>query len=375
MTALTRRDVSLGLLGLGATGLSACAAQPKLLTAPFVGEPNTRSVLVATNRTMVPDPQVQFIEGRTDDVTFMSYDISIPSKRKPGSFSFPKRGLDPEREFYVARTERFDQPSDFISDINANISTAPGNNGNLLVFVHGYNVSYAAAVFRAAQISTDFGLDMPLVLFSWPSAGRISRYAYDRDSALFARAALADTLATLARTQARKITILAHSMGGLLAMEAIKRLSLKGDTRTLSRLDGLVLAQPDIDVDVFRSQMSELDIESFFVAVLASDKDRALRLSSVLTGGHPRVGNTQNIEDLRRMGVLVIDVTDVASRDFLKHDTYASSPALLQMINSGVLTERIIAGSPGQDLLIEGANLTGKAALAIAYLPYTFAGL
>lgn len=375
MTRLTRRDVSLGLLGVGMTGISGCAPQPKLLGAPFVGQPNTRSVLVATNRTMTPDPQVQFVEGRTDTLQFLNYDISIPSKRAPGSFSFPKQSLDPEREFYVARTERYANSNAFVSGINEHISTANDASGNLLVFVHGYNASYAATVFRAAQIATDFGLDMPVVLFSWPSAGRITSYVYDRDSALFARSALAETLATLARTQARKITILAHSMGGMLAMEAIKRLTLEGDTHTLSRVDGLVLAQPDIDVDVFRSQISDFDLQKTFVSVLTSDRDRALKLSSILTGGHPRVGNAQNIEELRKLGVLVIDVTNIGSPDFLNHDTYASSPALLQMIRTGKLSQRIIAGLPGQDLLIQGANLTGKAALAIAYLPYTIAGL
>jgi esterase/lipase superfamily enzyme len=375
MTNLSRRALSLGILATGAAGLSACSPRPKLLSAPFSGTPTTRTVLVATNRTASVDPTEQFFEGRADDMSFLSYDISIPSDRKLGSFSFPRRTLNPEREFYVAGTEKFDGPADFISAINTEINESADPGGNLLVFVHGYNVSFAGTVFRAAQITTDFDLDIPVVLFSWPSAARVSRYAYDRDSVLFARADLARTLAILARTQARKITILAHSMGGFLAMEALKRLTLEEDKETLSRIDGVVLAQPDIDVDVFRAQMSDLDLDQQFVAVMASGRDRALQLSTVLTGGHPRVGTTKNIEEIRRLGALVIDVSDVASRDFLNHDTYASSPALLKMIRSGKLTERIIAGAPGQDLLIEGANLTGQAALAIAYLPYTVTGL
>jgi esterase/lipase superfamily enzyme len=375
MTTLSRRNVSLGLLAMGATATTGCTPRPHLLAAPLSGQQNTRSVLVATNRTIVPDPKIQFIEGRSDALSFLRYDISIPSNRKLGAYSFPKQNLDPEREFFVARTQHYDTTAQFITGVNTELGQVPDTSGNLMVFVHGFNVSYSGAVFRAAQISTDFDLDTPVVLFSWPSAARVSHYAYDRDSILFARKALADTLATLARTQARKITILAHSMGGFLAMEAVKRLTLEGDTKTLSRIDGVALAQPDIDVDVFRSQMSDIDLDQQFVAVLASGRDRALKLSSVLTGGHPRVGTGNSIEELRRLGVFVIDVSDVGGRDFLKHDTYASSPALLKMIRSGKLTERIIAGAPGQDLLIEGVRLTGQAALAIAYLPYTVSGL
>lgn len=374
MTSFTRRDVSKGLLSMGAVGLAGCSPRPKLFSAPFVGQPNTRSVLVATNRTMEPDPKVQFIEGRSDTLAYLQYDVSIPDDRKLGEYSFPARKLDPAKQFFVARTQKFDGPAGFAQGVNQAIKTSVDDSGNLLVFVHGYNMSYPGAVFRAAQVSTDFNLEIPIVLFSWPSAARASRYAYDRDSALYARSALADTLATLARTQARKITLLGHSMGGFLVMEALKRLTLEGDTHTLSRIDGAVLAQPDIDVDVFRAQMADLDLKKQFIMVMNSDRDRALRLSSVLTGGHARVGASGDIEDLRELGAIVLDVSDVGSRDFLQHDTYVSSPALLSMIRSGKLTKRIIEGAPGQDLLIEGVKLTGQAALAIAYLPYTVTG-
>lgn len=374
MTDLSRRQMSLGLVALGSTALAGCAPRPKLLSAPFAGTPTTRSVLVATNRTMVPDPKEQFVEGRSDALSLLRYDISIPTDRTLGSFSFPHKKLNPEREFFVARTEHYPSEGHFVKGVNTEIRNAPVPDGNILVFVHGYNLSYPGAVFRAAQISADFGLDIPVVLYSWPSAARVSQYPYDRDSALFARTSLAETLAILARTQARKITILAHSLGGFLAMEAVKRLTLEGDRKTLDRIDGVVLAQPDIDVDVFRSQMEDINLDKQFVAVMTSRRDRALKISTVLTGGHPRVGAGDQIEELRRLGAIVIDVSQVGSRDFLNHDTYASSPALLSMISSGALTERIIAGAPGQDLLIEGVNLTGQAALAIAYLPYTFSG-
>lgn len=374
MTTLSRRQMSLGLLAMSSTAIAGCSTRPKLLSVPFTGQPNTRSILVATNRTVAPDPTVQFVEGRSDDLSFMRYDISIPSQRKLGAFSFPKRDLNPEREFFVARTEAYESSQAFIAGVNADISHAVDKSGNLIVFVHGFNSSYAGSVFRAAQIAADFDLEIPIALFSWPSAARVSRYPYDRDSALFARSGLAETLAILARTQARKITILAHSMGGFIAMEAIKRLTLAGDTATLSAINDVVLAQPDIDIDVFRTQMADIDLNNQSIVVLTSQNDRALKLSGVLTGGHPRVGAGDNIEALRELGVLVLDVSDLKTRDILNHDTYAASPALLSMVRSGVLSERIISGAPGQDLLIEGVNLTGSAALAIAYLPYTVSG-
>jgi esterase/lipase superfamily enzyme len=330
---------------------------------------------VGTNRSFTTNANIQFEDGRTDTLSTLRYDISIPSNRKQGEYKFPTKQLDPDRQFFVSKTDTFDRPADFIDAANIELKQDPSNEDSLLLFVHGYNVSYPAAVFRAAQIAEDFDLKMPMALFSWPSAGRVSRYAYDRDSALFARSALADMLKMLAKTQARKITILAHSLGGLIAMEAIKRLNLEQDNETLARIDGVVLAQPDIDVDVFRDQISDIDLSKHFIAVMASNRDQVLRISSVLTGGHPRVGAAQNIEDLRQMGVLVLDVSAFDSLYVLNHDAYASSPALLSLISSGTLTERVISGAPGQDLLIESVTLTGQVALAIAYLPYAVTGL
>lgn len=372
---MTRRELSLGLLGISASAMSACTTKPRLSSTAFTGDIKTRSVLVVTNRAAVRDDTQQFESERTDTLTTLRYDISIPSIRKQGEYSFPRRNLDPEREFFVSQTTPLPTQGDFINAVNDELRSTKGEDDSLLLFVHGYNVSYPSAVFRAAQIAEDFDLKMPIALFSWPSAGRISQYAYDRDSALFARQDLAETLKLLARTQTRKITVLAHSLGGMLTMEALKRLTLEGDTKTLSRIDGVVLSQPDIDVDVFRKQVTDINLGKLFVAVMVSSRDHALQASSILTGGHPRVGSAKNIEDLRTMGVIVIDVSEFSTDDILNHDTFISSHALLALISSGTLAERVIAGAPGQDLLIEGANLTGQAALAIAYLPYTVTGL
>ena len=86
------------------------------------------------------------------------------------------------------------------------------------------------------------------------------------------------------------------------------------------------------------------------------------------------VGSAENIEALRQMGVLFIDVTDTPEVSVLGHSKFTRSPALLSIIASGALSERIVAGAPGQDILIDGLNLTGQAALAVAYLPYTVGG-
>ena len=74
------------------------------------------------------------------------------------------------------------------------------------------------------------------------------------------------------------------------------------------------------------------------------------------------------------MGVLVLDVTNAPGAGMLGHFAMLESPELLAIIASGQLVNDIVAGAPGQDILIDGLTLTGNAALAIAYLPYTATG-
>ncbi|PTQ72619.1 alpha/beta hydrolase [Celeribacter persicus] len=370
---LTRRDM---VLGVGALALSGCSV-PQMTIPPDISDipvARRRDLLVVTNRRVSAAQGLEFDSLRSDRMFYCDYGISVPPDRKPGEFSFPRSTLDPDRQFFVTQSTHFPDERGFLNRLNARLRTLPKGERNVVLFVHGYNVSYPGAVFRAAQIATDFDLGQPMVLFSWPSAGRLSRYAYDRDSVLYARTALAETLRMLCKSHAENIMVLAHSMGGLLAMEALKRLALQGDRRTLSRLIGVALVQPDIDVDLFRRQVVDLRPYDVDLAVFASRRDRALKISAVLTGGHPRVGEAENIEDLRRLGVVVIDTSGAPMGDPLGHAALMRSPALLSMIASEELVDRIVSGAPGQDILIEGLSLTGKAALAIAYLPYTITG-
>lgn len=220
---VTRRHI---LLSGGAFVLTGCA-QPLINSPPGLTPERTQDIFVLTNRTVSPEAHEAFEGRRSDAVFYRNYTISVPPERKPGHFSFPRRNIDPKREFFVAQSKAYDGAAPFRADLNAQIARRPKGDRGVILFVHGYNVSYASAVFRAAQIATDFKMTEPMVAFSWPSAGRVSQYAYDRDSVLYARRALADAIKELAKSNAQSITILAHSMGGLLTMEALKRLALR----------------------------------------------------------------------------------------------------------------------------------------------------
>ena len=49
----------------------------------------------------------------------------------------------------------------------------------VLLFVHGYNTSFEAAVVKAAQLKVDMPWSGPIIAFSWPSHGDTLDYSGD----------------------------------------------------------------------------------------------------------------------------------------------------------------------------------------------------
>jgi esterase/lipase superfamily enzyme len=45
-----------------------------------------------------------------------------------------------------------------------------------LIYIPGHNVDFEHGMLRAAQISYDLQLQASLVLYSWPSQGKVSAY-------------------------------------------------------------------------------------------------------------------------------------------------------------------------------------------------------
>src|SRR5690606_31302625 len=122
--------------------------------------------------------------------------------------------------------------------------------GRALVFVHGFNTSFDDAVYRLTQIVHDSGYRGTPLLFTWASSGKAYDYMYDRESATAARDALEATLRLAASSGAERVDIIAHSMGAWVTMEAIRQMAIGGDSTLGGKLGDVLLASPDIDVDV-----------------------------------------------------------------------------------------------------------------------------
>jgi len=121
-------------------------------------------------------------------------------------------------------------------------------------------------------------------------------------------------------------------MGGWLAMEALRQLRLSGEGEVLDRLK-VILAAPDIDVDVFRAQLDVLGPMSSPLIVLVSTDDRALLVSNRISGARQRVGalditDPRVQEAAQKANVALIDISSLKASDGFNHDRFVNLAAL-----------------------------------------------
>ncbi len=287
------------------------------------------SIFVATTRQASSDAKV-FSNSRSPKLNFARVNVTVPKYHKTGQIERNKPGkpADPTRFFTATEVVAYDAQPQFSNALSADIAA---RGGRVMIFIHGYNTSFDSAVYRATQIAHDSGYPGTPVLFSWASGGSTKDYVYDRESASVARDQLEVTLRVLAQSGARRIDIVAHSMGTWVTMEALRQLAITGDRDLGGKLGDVVLASPDIDVDVFRSQMRRYGKPNSPFFLMLSEDDRALRLSGMLAG-NKRVGDYQNAADLAELGVVVVDLSKEKSGDSLNHTKFADNPNLVRLL-------------------------------------------
>lgn len=361
--------VALGLM------LGACASRPVGVLSPVAeSAPDATRVemLVATTRAPSDNPGILFTGERGQKVALTAFTVSIPpdANRRIGEVQWPRRlPANPATDFATLNVA----PLDGVSAARTWLDRHLPPSGRVLIFVHGFNNRFEDAVYRFAQITHDSGSDVAPVLFTWPSRARVFDYLFDRESTIFSRDAFEETVWQVARDpRVKDVTIMAHSMGAWLAMEGLRQMAIRRGTLP-PKIRNVILASPDVDVDVFATQWRALQDTTARFTLFVSRDDRALRVSSTLAGGIDRLGliNTQDYyRELEKSGIVVIDLTAMRSGDALNHGRFASSPEVVQMIG-----QRLVNGQTVTDSNVSLGERIGVAAMGVGETIGAAAGL
>lgn len=312
--------------------VSACARTDYTPTVPEaleIGAPQT--ILVATTRARQEDGRFGY--HRSAGLSFMDLTVSIPPDRRIGSLKFGYRDPDPMSEFTMAGREILPDETAFRARLR---DALPAGGGDVNVFVHGYNATQSETAFRAAQLVHDLRVPGVTVIYSWPSRGRALGYAYDNDSMLFARDGLEQLLRLLAQSGYGRINLIGHSLGSALVTESLRQMDLVDPGWPARNLAGVLLMSPDVDVDVFRQQLSRMSRIPQPFAIVVSREDAALSISATLRGDNKRrrLGSLDNVAEVADLPIEIIDVTAFSRDAESSHFVAASSPSLIALLGN-----------------------------------------
>jgi esterase/lipase superfamily enzyme len=247
-------------------------------------------ILYATDRAPADPGASDPFTGARGTPSYGVARVSVPDDHRMGALEKPRLWklqfrTEPAKHIVLLGTDQLTQDAFTRRGSEAiAVSATP----EALLFVHGYNVTFADAARRAAQIAYDLQFDGLPMLYSWPSEGTTLRYPTDADNSLWTRPHFADFLRlALSRLGARRLHLLAHSMGNRVVTQGLADL-----TPTESAgLGQVIFAAPDVDAAIFTQLAAQFLHRADRYTLYASSNDLALKASQKLAR-YPRAGQS-----------------------------------------------------------------------------------
>jgi esterase/lipase superfamily enzyme len=324
MCAVLRlRALLASLLLVGAIAGCAGVAGERLLASDVSSVAQDPRVTVFTTRTAVKSASARPWFGTERAKKPSVAQVKLASPHDTRAFSLASVGLG---DWGIASVEMLPNGLQW---------TESGGRRDVLVYVHGFNQSFEQATLDAARLADSVKFRGETILFTWPSKSALLDYIYDRESAMWSRDALESMLVELIQHPAvNNIHLVAHSMGTALSVEALRQLHSRMGEAAALKFGAIVLAAPDIDIDVFSSSVSRIGGMAQRITVLTAANDRALGIVNKLAGGIARVGTAEK-QQLEALGLRVIDASQFGGSG-INHDLFLSNDQVRQQVRRAI---------------------------------------
>lgn len=268
---------------------------------------------------------------RDDLVHYGSCEVAVPESHKIGSTGSSwwqrlKTLTDDRLKLDRSSLNLLDEAG-FLASMKKVLDQRKPNERSVLVYIHGFNVSFENAALRAAQIGSDLNVPGIMAFYSWPSKGNLRDYLVDQNTIEASAHHITEFLLNLAQnSDATKIHIIAHSMGNLGLLRSMQQILSQAQSTSLISFGQIFLAAPDIDPDLFKNLAQAYSQLAERTTLYISSKDKALAASGIISN-FPRVGYFPPIGIFNG-----IDTVEVSNVDFswLGHGYFADARDLLQ---------------------------------------------
>ncbi len=277
----------------------------------------------------------------------------------------------------------FDAKAKLQGEIQRRLAQSPKR--EVLLYVHGFNETFATAAYTAAELCHFLGREPVCAFFTWPASSTGSfliSYTTTTESADYAVEHLKKSLRTIATTPGVEgLHILAHSRGTAVTLRAVRELGMEAiaagkEPANLYKIKNLVLLSPDIDVGLagqsMTSYLSDPDLVTVWpegrlprildgrLTIYASPEDRALAVSQWLFRSRSRMGQLrpEDVPDKAQRyfetgGRMHLISYEGKRTDLFGHSYFTTNPQvstdLIQLIRYGRQL-----GEPGRELIKTG---------------------
>jgi len=293
---------------------------------------DTVEVFYGTDRKRLNDEQGNTKYGsERGDLEMGIFAASIPRGHTVGEIERPGWLFkeNPKKHIVVLGIKPLDGDA-FFSALHETVTDS--DEKDAFVFIHGFNVEFDEAARRTAQMAHDLSFKGAPIMYSWPSTGKIEGYIADEENVRWSIPHLEMFLTeVISRSGAKKLHLIAHSMGTQALVEVLRSLKEKWvvDGLKLPAVNQVILAAPDIDAEIFKTQIAPAIVGySQRITLYASSEDEALGVSRKIRKNQaPRAGEGGE----RILVIPGIDSIDASSirTDQLGHGYFASTLPLL----------------------------------------------
>jgi len=312
------------------------------------------TVLFATDRAPANDG---FYGGERDTLQYGFAEVEF-EYYLPGAWPPEGQPLDRRAQKMMDRTQRIRlrnvtpvSESAFFHMVREGSATARVRHRDTtaLLFVHGFNNSFAQAIERTANLQHHTSIH-PAIAYTWPSRSGVLQYVTDLEQAQWTAPHLTGFLARLqGAVEARHVNIVVHSMGAQVLGHALARAGLRvpADSMRLGegRFRSITFVNPDYDEQLFmRDALPMFRAAARRLTLYGTPRDLPLRLASFLRSRYPRAGqvNTGTMEC--PSGLDCVDVTPALTGAGLHHFDVLAPNSTLAMD----FAQAVLAANPGE---------------------------
>lgn len=263
---------------------------------------------------------------------------NLDNKNDPALFKSLGWKVSDVRPPKVFAKDRID-PADFESSkklFMERLKTAVDQSGGteLCLYVHGAADGFEDCTIDAAMMA--YALQKPIVLYSWPSDPRLRGYFIDSTDVEWSQEHFDQFLGDLMALQATRpleVISISHSMGNRLVIRSLPVVYGK------NLIKDWELVSPDMDADTCRHYTIGREQLNAKVRIYVSNRDKALPLASLLTGGYYRLGEASN--PTYAANVKHVDAKLFQRIDFTDLDTgFIGHKIPFQLVSNMVATDK-----------------------------------